>query len=473
VRDRGPGAGDAREARPGSRLAPLSVGDLNRAADALLGDAIGPVWVRGELVRFLRHRSGHWYFSLTDGRASVSCAMFRGRNRRVPFEPRDGLEVVLLAVPGVWEPQGRYQLVVEAMEPLGAGAAALALEQLRARLAAEGLFDPQRKRPLPLFPRTIGVVTSADGAAFRDVLRVLRRRFAGARVVLAPAAVQGEGAPGEIASALARLDRLRPDVILLVRGGGAREDLAAFDDERVVRAVAACRTPVVTGIGHEIDTTLADLAADLRAPTPSAAAEVVVREREDLLERVRGLRARLVRAVRHRVAVLRGAARDLAATRGLRAFPLRLQRIQSHVVELEVRLETRVRDAVARRQRRLSALAGRLAPRALAARVAERRSRVGRSRGALLAAVRAGLEARRARLGRLVARLDALSPLRVLGRGYALVTREGPEGALVRDARTLSPGDRVHVRLARGAFDAAVRAVHGGEGSPAPREKDR
>ncbi len=468
-----PDPGDAPEARPGSRLAPLSVGDLNRAADAVLADAIGPVWVRGELVRFLAHRSGHWYFTLTDGRASVSCAMFRGRNRRVPFEPRDGLEVVVLAVPGVYEPQGRYQLVVEAMEPLGAGAAALALEQLRRRLAAEGLFDPGRKRPLPLLPRTIGVVTSADGAALRDVLRVLRRRFAGVRVVLAPATVQGKDAPAEIAAALARLDRHGPDVILLVRGGGAREDLAAFDDERVVRAVATCETPVVTGIGHEIDTTLADLAADVRAPTPSAAAEIVVREREELLGRVRSLRDRLARAARHRLAALRGRVRELVAARGLRAFPVRLQRLLGHVAELDRRLEARVRSLLGDRRRRLAGLAGRLSPRALAARLAERRSRVRAVREALAAAARAGIEARRARLGRLAARLEGMSPLRVLARGYALVTRDGPRGPLVTDAASLGPGDAVHVRLARGAFDAKVLETHAGEGPPPGTENDR
>jgi len=460
-------------ARPGSRLAPLGVRDLNEAADAILGDSIGVVWVRGELVRFLAHRSGHWYFSLVDGGASVSCAMFRGNNRKVAFEPRDGLEVVVLARPGVYAPQGRFQLIVEALEPLGSGAAALALEQLRRRLAAEGLFDPARKRPLPLLPRMIGVVTSADGAALRDVLRVLRRRFPGARVVVSPTLVQGEAAPAGIAEALARIDRLGPEVILLVRGGGAREDLAAFDDERVVRAVAACHAPVVTGIGHEIDTTLADLAADVRAPTPSAAAEVVVREAAELLEKVRSLRGRLVRAVTHRLGVLRGSVRQALSARGLRALPLRIQRLLQHVAELDRRAEARVRHELARRRRRLGELAGRLSPTALAARIAARRARLAAVRDALRAAAREELAARRSRLARLAARLEEMSPLAVLGRGYALVTRDSPDGPVVLDAATVDPGDRLHVRLARGALVARVEERIRGDDPPAGGEEER
>ena len=248
----GPQGGDS--ARPGSRLRPLSVSELNVSADQALQDALGPVWVLGEISRFTAHRSGHWYFTLKDADAAVSCAMFRGKNARVRFRPDEGLEVLALARPSVYTPQGRYQLVVEALEPKGAGAAALALRQLRERLAAEGLFDEERKQALPGLPKRIGIVTSREGAALRDVLRVLRRRFAGVDVLLAPALVQGPDAPEEIVAGLWALDARGLDVILLVRGGGAREDLAAFDDERVVRAIAECSTPIVSGVGHEIDT---------------------------------------------------------------------------------------------------------------------------------------------------------------------------------------------------------------------------
>jgi len=227
---------------PGSRLAPLTVTQLNELADAQLREGIGPVWVAGEIVRFVAHGSGHWYFSLTDGRASISCAMFRRENLRVRFTPGDGLEVLALALPSVYAVQGRFQLAVSALEPVGAGSAALAFEQLKARLAAEGLFDATRKRPLPALARRIGVVTSPDGAALRDVLRVLARRLSGLDVLVVPATVQGAKAPEEIVAALAAADACGLDLLLVVRGGGAREDLAAFDDERVVRAIVASRS---------------------------------------------------------------------------------------------------------------------------------------------------------------------------------------------------------------------------------------
>lgn len=452
-------AGDGGAERPGTRLRPLTVSELNRGADAVLRDAWGMLWVVGEISRLVIHRSGHWYFSLKDAKATVSCAMFRGRNRRLRFKPEEGLEVLALATAGVYPPQGRYQLVIEDVEPRGRGAEALALAQLRKKLAAEGLFDEARKRSLPAAPRTIAVASSPDGAALRDVIRVLRRRFAGARVVISPCAVQGERAGSEIVRALARADRLEPDAILLVRGGGSREDLAAFDDEQVVRAVAACRAPVVTGIGHEIDTSLADLAADARAATPSAAAEMVVREKRELLDRLRSLRTALTRVTRHRLELYRGRLSALAGSAGMARLPRRIERRRLHLAELHRRLERAARGRLVRDRARLEQLYRRLSPEGLRAGWQRRRHRLATLRGQAATGLRARLGGHRRRLAALAGRLEALSPLAVLARGYSLVQRGDAAGAIVEDAGTLRPGELVHLRFARGAARAEVTEI--------------
>jgi exodeoxyribonuclease VII large subunit len=456
---RGGSPSDAEPPLPGSRLAPLSVTQLNELADAQLREGIGPLWIAGEIVRFVAHASGHWYFTLTDGRASVSCAMFRRENLRVRFAPADGLEVLALALPSIYAVQGRFQLAVSALEPLGAGSAALAFEQLKAKLAAEGLFDPDRKRPLPLFPRRIGIVTSADGAALRDALRVLARRVSGLTVLVIPATVQGAKAPEELVAALAAADARGLDLLLLVRGGGAREDLAAFDDERVVRAVVACRTPVVTGVGHEIDTTLVDYAADLRAPTPSAAAELVVRAEAELAARVAAGAARLAQAARRRIDRARAQLVPLSGSRALGSVPLALSRLAAHVADLGHRLELAQRAALGRRRRMLATWTARLSPEGQRARLAARRHRLHAAQAALRAAAARRAALARSRCAALGGRLEALSPLAVLARGYALVTREGRPAAVVRDAATLALGEPVTVRLARGAFAAKVELV--------------
>lgn len=469
----------SQEARPGSRLRPLTIQEVNDGADAAVQDAIGAVWVVGEISRFTAHRSGHWYFSLADGKAVVSCAMFRGRNQRVRFQPEVGVQVLALGNARVYVPQGRFQLIVEALEPFGQGAAALARERLRKKLEAEGLFAPERKRRIPAVCRRIGVVTSPTGAAVRDVLKVLRRRFASVSVLLAPAAVQGEEAPGELVRALAALDRCELDVLLLVRGGGAREDLAAFDDERVVRAVAGCRTPVVTGVGHEIDTSLADLAADRQAPTPSAAAEVVVREQRELRDRLASHRAAMARAMRYRLSALAAKVREAEGARSLGRVPLRVERARMRLAELDVRLERAVRDRISRGRTRLREIhldrlqvdrlirlrtrladtRRRLSPQSLRVAIGSKSRRVDGARWQIAAALRRRVGRERDRLSGSAARLDALSPLKVLDRGYALAQRDGPKGAVVRDAAQLSVGDTLYVRFAAGAARADVHDV--------------
>ncbi len=462
------------ERRRGSRTAPLTVRELNEWADEVLSDGIGPVWVHGELTRFTAHASGHWYFQVKDaaGKACIDAAMFRAKNAAVKFRPAAGLAVLLMGRASVYPDGGRYQLVVERMEPAGAGAAALALEELKKKLAAEGLFDAARKQPLPRLPRTIGVATSLDGAALRDVLRVLRRRFAGVHVTIAPTAVQGPTAPLEIVRALAALDARGLDVLLLVRGGGAREDLAAFDDERVVRAVAACRTPLVSGIGHEIDTTLTDHAADVRAATPSQAAELVVRERDALVERLAAGTRHMTQCMRAR---LDRARRRLADARGGRGFgrPEReLRRMAQRLADGGRRLENALRAQLRRLADRRRELDRRLAPRTRQAALDALRRRLDGARGALPVVLRRRIGTARERLARDRAAVVALSPLAVLGRGYALVTEDGPEGRIVRDAASLTPGARVHLRVARGAAGAEVRETFPGPDAAGPDPED-
>ncbi len=355
--------------------------------------------------------------------------------------------------------------MLEALEPAGRGAAALALEQLKKKLASEGLFAEERKKPLPAVPRRIGVLTSPEGAALRDVVRVLRRRFAGVELLLAPAAVQGARAAEELASGLGRLDGEGLDVLLVVRGGGAREDLAAFDDERLVRAIAACHTPVVTGVGHEIDTTLADLAADRRAPTPSAAAEIVVRERRELTRQVAGLRGALLRSMRYQLARARQRLAVAAGGRGLERVPRRVQRARLHLAELALRQERAITATLAGRRERLERLRRALSLDALAAGLVRQRARLEAQRRTLASRFERQLGQRRRALGELGARLHALSPLSVLDRGYSLATRDAPDGPVVEDASSLAPEQTLWLRFARGAAEARVTAIHVDDGS--------
>ncbi len=388
--------------------------ELLAGLDALLADRVGRIWVAGEIRNLHRAPSGHTYFSLSDDRGQIRAVLFRAAARRLLFEPEDGLEVLALAEASLYAPRGELQLRVAVMEPRGRGALQLAFEQLRRRLEAEGLFDPARKRPLPEVPRRVGVVTSRGAAALRDVLEVAGERFPSVPLLLAPAGVQGAGAPAELAAALAALDA-QPDVdvILLVRGGGPPEDLQAFNQEAVVRAIAGCRKPVVSGVGHEVDVTLADLAADVRAATPSAAAALAVPHRRALGERL---------------------ARD---ARRLRAGMLR-------------RLD--------RAAGRLDPLGDVLRAAAPSARLATQRQQLASAARALGAAAEARLARDRGRLERAAARLLALSPLAVLARGYA-IARRADDGRVVRHADQVAPGDQLRVRVAAAELDARVEGA--------------
>ena len=357
----------------------VTVSELAQQLRELVEQRFPAVWVEGEISNFKVYGSGHAYFTLKDPEAQLRAVLFRNRARRIRFEPKDGLHVLAFGSLEVYAQRGEYQLVVELLEPRGLGALQLAFEQLKTRLGAEGLFDARRKRPLPRFPRKIGIVTSPSGAAIRDMLRVIGRRFSGLSIVIAPARVQGDGAAAEIVQGVRDLNALGDvDVIIVGRGGGSLEDLWAFNEEVVARAIAASNVPVISAVGHEVDVTIADFVADLRAPTPSAAAELVVREKQAVLEALRDFRARLARG-------------------------------RDQLEQLSARLRVDVRHA---------------------------------------------LEQPRHRFGAAVGRLDSLSPLGVLGRGYSLTRLAS--GEIVTTSRQAPAGTLVCVLLGEGSLGCRV-----------------
>jgi len=442
---------------------PLSVTELTRRIKLLLEREVGAVWVAGEISNWRVAASGHAYFTLKDAQAQIDAVMWKGTLSRARFEPENGLEVLAQGQVTVYERQGRHQLVVSDMQPRGLGALQLQFERLKARLQAEGIFDPALKKPLPLLPRTIGIVTSPTGAAIRDMLNVIGRRFASVRIVLAPARVQGDGAAAEIAEGIRRLDAFGVDVMIVGRGGGSLEDLWPFNEEAVVRAVHGARTPVISAVGHETDFTLCDFAADLRAPTPSAAAELVVREQAALLERVTGARQRALRAVR------RGAdgARmrlDRAARHYLLQRPDELLRqARQEADSLRERLEGAMAGRVALLAQRRERAAHGLALQSPAQRLARMRERGTAAAALLFRRGEALTAAPRRDLGAAAGRLNALSPLGILERGYALAWRL-PERELVREAAALSVSDRLELRFGTGTAEVSVEEVR-----PAPK----
>ena len=445
---------------------PLSVSELTLQVRGALESRFSSVWVEGEISNFKAHTSGHWYFTIKDEGAQLRATCFRGVNGRIRFRPSDGLQVRARGRLTVYEPRGEYELVVEALDPVGAGALRVAFEQMRDRLAAEGLFDEELKRPLPLFPRRIGIVTSPSGAALRDILHVLARRTRTVHVLLAPARVQGEGAGGEIARAIKLLNEHhayavregraeeRVDVIIIARGGGSAEDLWAFNDEQVARAIRASTIPVISGVGHETDFTIADFAADVRAATPSAAAETVAAREDEIAATIQSLTRDLLRAMYFNLMDARARVQEAAMSPAFDDVRARLHEARQATNEATHRLEVLMTTAAQRARRRTEAIACRLSPARLSARVSAGRMRFAVLCAARDAAVRARLDDARARLGVAVAALDALSPLAVLQRGYALAHDE--HDRLLRDAGSVKVGDAVRLRLAKGTLRCRV-----------------
>ncbi len=433
-----------------------TVSRLNREARGLIEGGLGAIWLEGEVSNFLRHGSGHWYFSLKDDAAQVRCAMFRQRNAAIALLPRNGMQVLVRARAGLYEPRGEFQLIVDHLEEAGEGELRRRYERLKRDLAAEGLFDTGRKRPLPRLPRQVGVVTSATGAAIRDILQVLARRFPAVPVVVYPVPVQGAGAAEEIAAAL-RLagERAEVDVLIVGRGGGSLEDLWAFNEEAVVRAIVASPIPVVSAVGHEVDITLADLAADLRAPTPSAAAELVVPDAAEWLRALAASATRLVGAWRRASAGhqdrLSWAGRRLAQLHPSLRIEQQLQRLD----ELGARLGGAVRGRMEVDAHRLAARRAELVSLSPRAQLASLSRRLAVTATRLPAALAYRLSQSRDRLAGTARALNAVSPLATLERGYAIVTRVA-DGRVVTDATEVEAGSEIEARLARGRLRARV-----------------
>jgi exodeoxyribonuclease VII large subunit len=433
----------------------------------LVEQEYGDIWVEGEISNFRPAPSGHVYFTLKDADAQLPIVLFRRQTMLLRFRPEDGLHVLVRGRVSVYEQRGQLQLVAETMEPVGAGSLQLAFEQLKQRLKAEGLFDAERKKPLPLFPHTVGIVTSPTGAVIRDFLNIVSRRHSGLNVLVCPVSVQGESAPAEIEAALAELNAGElVDLIVLARGGGSLEDLAAFNSERVARAIALSRLPVVTAVGHETDFTIADFAADLRAPTPSAAAELITEAQHKIAEHLATQSHRLERAARFQL---------LQARQRLTRLPV--SRAESRVTTLLHRLELRLDDATQRldvslnaqlrlRQNRIAELAAAVLRHDPRQNLAHAREHLADMRARLDRSLERLLQSSVASLNALDARLHSLSPLAVLDRGYALVL--SAEGALVRSAAQIAAGDRLTTRLADGAFVSRVEATAAAASQTAP-----
>lgn len=436
-------------------------------ANRTLEQGVAALWVEGEVSNLVLARSGHAYFTLKDEVAALPITFWSANLKRLRFRLEEGQRLRVFGRLGIYLQQGKFQLYAERAEPAGLGELALQLEQLKRKLAAEGLFAADRKRALPSWPRRIGVVTSPHGAAIHDIIKVVRRRMA-IPILLSPAPVQGPEAAYELTLALRRLQKIADvDVIIIGRGGGSSEDLHAFNHEGLARAIASCRVPVVSAVGHEVDVTLCDLVADRRAATPSQAGELVVPDRGQVLERLAARRTRLRRVIERRMVDL--AARVHGASNRLERWGRSFVRHEREQLQIDRRrLEQALRQTTRKLVHQQRELGERLAAQHPRVRIAKARARLHELERRLIQAGKGMTADLRPQLARAAGKLDALSPLAVLARGYALV--ETPEGTLVRDAAEVAPGSALHVRLHRGALEVEVRATlgpdHEGEGEP-------
>jgi exodeoxyribonuclease VII large subunit len=435
----------------------LTITELTRQVQDILEATFDQLWVEGEISNLRRPASGHLYFTLKDQDSQIRAVLFRPVARSLKFDFEDGMHIVCRARMNVYRPRGEYQLILDYAEPRGVGALQIAFEQLKAKLQAEGLFDPVHKKPIPYLPSRIGVITSPSGAVIRDILNITRRRFPSVDILVAPVRVQGAEAPAEIVEALHHLNEMTGiDVIIVARGGGSLEDLMAFNDEGVARAIFASQVPVISAVGHEIDFTIADFVADMRAPTPSAAAELVVPRRSDLAQQIRALDARLVSA----------------GERFLKSRKDRLEKLSERVrdprrrlVDLRLGLDERFGSLTASLGRRVRTERDRLrhfqthlqylSP---GVKLANLTFVLDNMRKSMITGIFLQMQALRVRLAGRTALLDSLSPLSVLSRGYA-IARTLPEGKVVRDAGELTTGDPVGINVAKGRFDAVVTKI--------------
>lgn len=433
-----------------------SVSELTARISNVLVTSFGNLWIEGEVSNYRPAQSGHLYFTLKDERAQVRCVCFRTQAMRLKFRPEDGLKLIVRGSISVYEPRGEYQIYVEHIEPSGIGALQLAFEQLKKRLDAEGLFEEARKKPLPMLPRRIGVVTSPQGAAVRDIIRILRRRFPNLHLIVYPVRVQGEGAAEAIVAALRYFARKQSvDVILLARGGGSIEDLWAFNEESVARAIAACTIPVVSGVGHETDFTIADFVADVRASTPSAAAEIVIRSRQEFQRHLGELENKISQRLRYLILEWRHHLKDLATHIGFRRLEELLRRHRQQTDELTSRLGIVLQGHIEKLRHRYTIAATRIASFDLRARIRTHGLRLVQRSAELGVRMERFLAGKAQRLERLRVQLEERNPLRVLQRGYAICTDSA--GNVISAADQVAVGAEVNVQLSRGRLGAEVR----------------
>ena len=436
----------------------FTVSRLNQTVRLLLEQEMGQVWISGEISNFTQPSSGHWYFTLKDDTAQVRCAMFRNSNRRVTFRPQHGQQVLVRANITLYEPRGDYQIIVESMQPAGEGLLQQKYEQLKAKLSAEGLFDQQYKQPLPAPAHCVGVVTSKTGAALHDILHVLKRRDPSLPVIIYPTAVQGDDAPGQIVRAIELANARREcDVLIVGRGGGSLEDLWSFNDERVARAIFASAIPVVSAVGHETDVTIADFVADLRAPTPSAAAEVVSRNQLELLRQLQNGQQRLEMAMDYFLAERTRRFTQLQHRLHQQHPQLRLARQQTVLERLRqhmnVALEGQLKRATLRQQR----VAQRLNQQNPQPKIYRAQTRIQQLEYRLAENLRARLSSTRERFGNAVTHLEAVSPLSTLARGYSVTT--ATDGKVLKQTQQVKAGDVLTTRLSDGWVESEVKGV--------------
>jgi exodeoxyribonuclease VII large subunit len=439
---------------------PMSVSELNEQVKNALERSFGSVWIEAEIVNFVSAHSGHWYFTLHDGDSQLRAACYIRNNARIRFQPFDGLQVRVRGKLSVYQPKGEYQMLVESLEPVGEGALKVAYEQIKFKLQKEGLFDEDLKRELPFFPKRVGVVTSPNGAAFHDILNVLARRTKTVDVCLIPTRVQGEFAGEEITNAIElankynRTAKDKIDVLIVGRGGGSAEDLWAFNEERVARAIRNSKIPIISAVGHEIDTTIADFVADRRAPTPSAAAEIVAGSEDAITEFIVRKTQDLYQMIGYKLLASRSDLQTLALSSVFTEFPQMVKDLRYEIEDYTESMRTTLTEKLNAESKVLQNVAARLSPIKLASQLSDKKTRLALLKQKQISAIKDVIDAKDERLKIKMAQLDALSPLSVLNRGFSIAENE--KGEILRDAKKVKVDEKVKIRLARGTIEARV-----------------
>jgi len=441
---------------------PLTISELNADIKGALERKFASVWIEGEITNFFDASSGHWYFTLSDSDSQIKAACFKGANWKIRFKPFDGLQVRVRGKVTVYEPRGEYQISVESLEPVGEGALKIAFEQIKLKLEKDKLFDDEFKRPLPYLPRRVGVVTSPNGAAFHDILNVLSRRTKTVSIVLIPTLVQGETAPESIRQAIIDANEFsknadqkdKIDVLIVGRGGGSAEDLSAFNEEQLARTIFASEIPIISAVGHEIDFSIADFVADMRAPTPSAAAEIVAENEDNIEAEIRTHTQNLFQIIEYKFLLSRNQLQELALSSVFTEFPQSLRDRSYEIEDSRERIADAVVESLKIRAKDFENLKARISPMKLASNLNEKKTRLAVLHQRNMSAVKNLTYGKNEKLKTRMASLDALSPLSVLNRGFSVTKSE--EGEILRDAKSVKENDKVKIRLAKGNIKARV-----------------